>query len=67
MGWENLYSLPNIWVITSRMKWVGHIAYTGERRGAYRVLVQKSEEKRPLGRPRYRWEDCFNMDIKEIG
>jgi len=36
-----------------RMRWMGHIAHMGERRGAYRVLVGKSEGKRPLGRPRH--------------
>jgi hypothetical protein len=39
----------------------------GERRGAYRVLVVKPEEKRPLGRPRHRWEDNIKMDLREVG
>jgi len=39
----------------------------GERRGVYRVLVGKSEEKRPLGRPRRRWEDNIKMDLQEVG
>jgi hypothetical protein len=39
----------------------------GERRGAYRVLVGKPEGKRPLGRPRHRWEDIIKMDLKEVG
>jgi len=39
----------------------------GERRGVYRVLVGKSEGKRPLGRPRGRWEDNINMDLQEVG
>jgi hypothetical protein len=54
-----LYSSPNIYrVIKSRkMRWVGHVARTGERRGVYGVLVGKHEGKRPLGRPRLRWKD----------
>ena len=47
--------------------WVGHIACMGERRGVYRVLVRKPEGKRPLGRPRYRWEDNIMMDLQEVG
>jgi len=39
------------------MRWAGHVAHMGERRGIYRVLVGKSGGKRPLGRPRHRWED----------
>jgi hypothetical protein len=56
---RNLYSLSNIvWVIKSkRMRWVGHVACMGEGRGVYRVLVRSPEGKRPLGRPRRRWED----------
>jgi hypothetical protein len=52
------YSSPNIVrVIKSRrMRWAGHVARMGERRGAYRVLVEKPEGRRPLGRPRHRWE-----------
>ena len=40
-----------------RMRWAGHVARTGERRGVYRVLTGEPEGKRPLGRPRRRWED----------
>jgi len=39
----------------------------GERRGVYRVLVEKPEGKRPLGRPRPRWEDNIKMDLQEVG
>jgi len=63
------YSLPNIVrVIKSRrMRWAGHVARMGERRGVYRVLVGKSESKRPLGKPRRRWEDNIRMDLLEVG
>jgi hypothetical protein len=39
----------------------------GEERQVYRILVEKPEGKRPLGRPRHRWEDGIRMDLKEIG
>ena len=49
------------------MKWVGQVARMWERRGVYRVLVGKSAGKRPLGRPRRRWEDNIKMDLQEVG
>ena len=49
------------------MTWAGHVARMGEGRGVYRVLVGKSEGKRPLGRPRRRWEDNIKMDFREVG
>jgi len=66
---NNLYSSPTIvWVIKSRrMKWAGHVARMGEGRGVYRVLVGKPEGRRPLGRPRPRWEDNIRMDLREVG
>jgi hypothetical protein len=65
---HDLYSPPNIVrVIKSRrMRWAGHVARMGEGRGAYRVLVGSPEGKRPLGRPRRRWEDNIKMDLGEI-
>jgi hypothetical protein len=48
------------------MKLVGYVARLGERRGLYRVLVGKPEGKRPLGRPRCRWEDNIEMDLQEV-
>jgi len=45
------------------MRWAGHVARLGERRGVYRVSVGKPEGKRPLGRPRRRWEDNIKMDL----
>jgi len=49
------------------MKWAGHAAHMGEERGVHRVLVGKSEGKRPLGRTRRRWEDNIKMDFQEVG
>ena len=49
------------------MRWAEHVARMGERRGIYRVLVGKPEGKRPLGRPRRRWEDNIKMDLREVG
>jgi hypothetical protein len=65
---HSLYSLPNIVrVIKSRMRWAVHVACMGEGRGVYRVLVGRPEGKRPLGRPRCRWEDNIKTDLREIG
>jgi hypothetical protein len=50
-----------------RMRWVGHVARMVEGRNVYRVLVGKPEGRRPLGRPRRRWEDEFKMVLREIG
>jgi transposase len=66
---HSLYSSPNIVrVIKSRrMRWVGHVACMGEGRGVYTVLVGRPEGKRPLGRPRCRWEDNIKLGLKDIG
>jgi hypothetical protein len=50
-----------------RMRWAGHVARMGENRNAYRILVGKPEGKRPLRRPRRRWVDNIEMDLREIG
>jgi len=49
------------------MRWAGHVARMGEGRGVYRVLVRKPEGRRPLGRPRRRWEDNIRIDLREVG
>jgi hypothetical protein len=66
---NDLYSSPNvIRVIKSRrLRWAGHVARMVEERGAYRILVGRPEGRRPLGRPRRRWEDNIKMDIREVG
>jgi hypothetical protein len=66
---HNLYSSPDIirQIKSRRMRWAGHVARMGEGRNVYRVLVGKPEGKRPLGRPRRRWEDGIKMDLREIG
>ncbi|KAJ4448137.1 hypothetical protein ANN_10149 [Periplaneta americana] len=50
-----------------RLRWAGHVARIGESRIAYRVLVGRPEGKRPLGRPRRRWEDNIKLDLREVG
>ena len=62
-------TLPNtVRVVKSRrMRWTGHVARKGQGRGVYRVLVGKPEGKRPLGRPRRRWEDNIKMDLQGVG
>ena len=63
-----LYSSPNNFRVNKsrRMRWEGHVARMGERRVTYRILVGKSEGKRPLGRPSRRWEgSIFKMYLQE--
>ena len=66
---NDLYCSPNIvrMIKSRRMRWAGNVARMGEGRGVYRVLVGKPEEKRPLGRPRHRWEDNIKMGLQEVG
>jgi hypothetical protein len=65
---NDLYTLPNIVrvVKSRRMRWAWHVARMGEGRGVHRVLVGKPKGKRPLGRPRRRWEDNIKMDLQEV-
>jgi hypothetical protein len=64
-----LYSSPDIirQIKSRQIRWAGHVARMREERKVYKVLVGKSEGKRPLGRPRHRWEDGIKMDRREIG
>jgi hypothetical protein len=65
---NDLYTSPSIvLVIKSRMRWMGHVARVGEGRGVYRVLVGKPEEKRPLGRPRHRWDFTYILEDFKSG
>jgi hypothetical protein len=50
-----------------RIRWVRHMARMGEERKLYKVLVGNPKGKRPLGRPRHRWDDGIRMDLREIG
>jgi hypothetical protein len=49
------------------MRWAGHVASMGEMRNAYKILVEKPEGKKPLGRHRRRWEENIKMEVKETG
>jgi hypothetical protein len=64
-----LYSSPDIirQIKSRRMRSAGHVAHMGEARKVYKVLVVKREGKRPLGRPRHKWEDWIRMDLREMG
>jgi hypothetical protein len=77
MGCENVlrnddlhglyFSLNSVRVMKSRMiRWAGHVPSMGEGRGVYKVLVRRPEGKRPLGRPRRRWDDNIKMDLRAI-
>ena len=66
---NDLYSSPNNvrLIKCRRLRWAGHVARMVEGRGVHKVLVGKPEGKRPLGRPRRRWEDNIKMDLEEVG
>jgi hypothetical protein len=66
---HNLYSSPDIirQVKSMRMRWAGYVARMGEERKVYTVLVGKPKGKRPLVRPRRRWDDGIRVDLREIG
>ena len=62
-----IFRCISIFVKLRRMRLAGHVARMGEGRGVHRVLVGKPEGKRPMGRPRRRWEDNIKMDLQEVG
>jgi len=66
---NDLYCPPNtVRVIKSRrMRWAGHVARMGEEMEVYRILVGKTEGKRPLWSPRRRWVDNISKDLQEVG
>jgi hypothetical protein len=66
---RDLYSSPNIIRImkASRMGWAEHVARMGEKRNACRLLMEKPEGRRPIGRPIHRWLDNIRMDLVEMG
>jgi hypothetical protein len=66
---HGLYSSPSVVRVIKarRMRWAGHVARMEEVRGAYNILVGRPEGRRPLERPRRRWEDNIKMDLREIG
>jgi hypothetical protein len=64
-----LYSSPDIirQIKSRRMRWAGLVAFMGKEKELYNVLVGKPEGKRPLGRPRRRWENAIRKDLRETG
>jgi hypothetical protein len=66
---NDLYFSPNIFRVikSKRIRWTGHVARMGDRRGTYGVLVVKSEGKRPLRRSRHGWENNIKIDVQEVG
>jgi len=66
---NDLYSSSSIVRVlkSRRLRWGRHVTRMGERRGVYWILVGKPEGKRPLGRPRRRWEDNNKMDLEVVG
>ena len=66
---NDLYCSPDVVQVIKLkiMRWAGHVAHMVEGRGIYRVVVGKPEGKRPLGRPKHRWEDNIEIDLQEVG
>ena len=64
-----MYSSPNIVRVIKprRLRWAGHVARMEEGRSGFKMLTDKPTGKRPLGRPRHRWEDNIRMDLEETG
>jgi hypothetical protein len=53
--------------MSKRSRWAGNVAHMGEKRNAYEVLMGKPDRKRPLGRPRHRWEENTETVLREMG
>jgi hypothetical protein len=68
---SNLYSSPNIirQIKARRMRWAEHVARMGQERKVCKILMGMPERKRPLGRPKHRWENenMIRLDLREIG
>ena len=66
---RSLYRSPYIvrTIKSKRLRWAGHVARMEEDRSAFKILTATPTVKRPLGRPRRRWEDNIRMDVKEVG
>ena len=58
---------PGCPCLSRRLRLTGYVARTGDRKGAYRVLMRKPERRRPLGRSRHRSEDNIKIDVREVG
>jgi hypothetical protein len=65
-GLNDLYYIVRV-IKSRRIRWAGHVARTGERKGVYRVMVGNLRGKRPVGRPRRSREDNIKMDLQEVG
>jgi hypothetical protein len=63
----DLYPSPNIFWMIQLRRLAGHVVRMDDSRGAYRVLVDRTEGKRPLGRPRFRLEDNIKIELQEVG
>jgi hypothetical protein len=64
---QNLCKSPDIRQTKSwRTRWAGHVARMGQGRNVYRVLMRKPEGKRPLERPRHRWEDGIKWTVRRL-
>jgi hypothetical protein len=63
---HNLLSSPITAISSRRMRWAGRIARMRKMRSSYKILIRIPEGKRPLGRPRYKWETIIRMDLTEI-
>ena len=66
-AWDCSHVNINNIVKSRRLRWAGHVARMEEGRSAFKILTGKPTGKRPLGRPRLRWEDNIRMDLEEIG